>query len=228
MENIDYQILKIMNNKKDAIGAIELSNHLNYSQATIGRILLKLEKDGLIEKQSNKGRVITVLGERLLKHQLNCDKATKLVFDENNLSKKRLLEILQIRQLVEEYAIKQACINGEKQQFEQLKAIFNNYRQSVLNNDSGDNYDLQLHLLIAKMSKNEMLYQLYELLLMGDNAYKYFSKANKSISVIGLVQHQAIVEALINKDQIKAVEAIRNHLRQVCLDVEKYYQREGE
>ena len=61
-------ILKSVQDAGIPIGATYLSKELSIPPASIGRILTELEDEKLIEKVSNKGRVLTDKGRQFLTH----------------------------------------------------------------------------------------------------------------------------------------------------------------
>ena len=60
--NFEYTLLNCIIKKSEPVGASSLALKLNTPQATIGRKLYELEFRGYLEKQSNKGRIITLKG----------------------------------------------------------------------------------------------------------------------------------------------------------------------
>lgn len=221
----EVTILQYMNNEKIPVGAIYLSKKLNKPQTTIGRILLELEKDNYVKKVSNKGRVITKKGRAYLNDYEEENKkiktAIKIANIYNEVSKDKLIEILEVRKLIEGKIVELACENASQQQFNELDIILAKYEIAVKSDKLGNEEDLSLHLKIAEMSDNKTLYYICNLLLTSNNAYTHFSMVTENIKNQQLEQHNHIVNAIKNRDKSTAKEFITIHLNQIISDVEQ-------
>ncbi len=224
-KNIEIQILELMKEEKAPVGAIVLSKNLSIPQTTIGRVLLELEVKELIEKNSNKGRVITEKGLNYLisiQEEINkVDVAITMANIYNDISKEKLIEILGVRKIIEERIVELACENGTEEDMKELEIIFEEHQIEVKSNRLGNEEDLQLHLKLAKMSGNHTLYNLCKLLLTNDNAYTKFSIVTEDIKLSQLDQHKKIVEAVKNRNKEEAKINIISHLNQIIKDVKK-------
>ncbi len=117
------------------IGATYLCKRLDVPQATVGRMLTQMEKDGLLEKVGNKGRQLTAKGLAYLEKQCIIDSkkkvASSLISTVEDISKERLLEILDVRKLLECRAIEQACANVTSLEMKELDEIMLEYIYEV-------------------------------------------------------------------------------------------------
>jgi len=72
---IDYEILKILSEAEEPLGAVYLSTVLSkkyaVSQSTIGRKMLKMDYQGYTKKVKNTGRVLTDKGREFLERLEN-------------------------------------------------------------------------------------------------------------------------------------------------------------
>ncbi|MDL2253964.1 FCD domain-containing protein [Ruminococcaceae bacterium OttesenSCG-928-I18] len=212
------------------VGAALLSTRLDIPQATVGRILSKLEKEGYLTKVSNKGRLLTEEGLSFLQHEsqrkLKLKTADKLITMTTWKSKDKLLEILQVRKLLECQTAELACINGTEDQMEKLSAIMLGYSCEVNNGGLGNDQDLKLHMCIAEMSKNVTLNQMLSLLLTTENAYTDFSLAGEHVLNYRMNMHEKIVNSIKNRDVQNARAAMSEHLDQVISDVDTFYSQD--
>lgn len=209
------------------IGASYLSKKIGIPQATIGRMLTQLENEGLLEKISNKGRYLTNKGLLYLEKNNIIESKQKtadsLINSVEDISKERLLEILDVRKLLECRAIELACINSSDSELLELDNIMLQYICEVNQGGIGNKEDLALHLLIAKMSKNITIYQILELILTNNNAYTKFSCVADHVKNTQLMQHSDIVNSLKKRDRNLSKIAMEQHLNQVISDLEKNY-----
>jgi GntR family transcriptional repressor for pyruvate dehydrogenase complex len=209
------------------MGAGFLSGKMQIPQASIGRILNSLEKRGFLKKISNKGRQITPAGLSWLEEQhaqkAKLHSSQKLISIVEDLSKERLLEILDIRKLLEATSVELACINAGDEDIKLLEDILIDHRYAVRHDESGSAEDLRLHLTIAKLSRNETLYQIIELILTGKNAYDTFSAVADHVAHTQIQQHTDLIAAIKTRDPVQARQAMIRHLDQVISDVNKYF-----
>jgi GntR family transcriptional repressor for pyruvate dehydrogenase complex len=209
------------------VGAAFLSEKLNIPPATIGRMLAKLEKDGLLEKVSNKGRQLTNKGiEYLIEEKTKNTKlktANTLINMVENSSKERLIEILDVRRILESKTIELACQNANDEDIAELDNILDDHSYVVRHGDLGSDQDLKLHLTIAKISKNKTINHILKLILTEEDVYAKFSYLADHVKNIQLQQHSDLVEAIRCHDPEAGILALEKHLDQVIFDVNRYY-----
>jgi GntR family L-lactate dehydrogenase operon transcriptional regulator len=209
------------------IGATYLCKRLDVPQATVGRMLTQMEKDGLLEKVGNKGRQLTAKGLAYLEKQCIIDSkkkvASSLISTVEDISKERLLEILDVRKLLECRAIEQACANVTSLEMKELDEIMLEYIYEVKHGGVADEINLRLHLTIAKISKNITIYQILRIILTNKSAYSKFSHVADQIKTVQVQQHSALVEAVKNRDGETGKRLMQQHLEQVISDVTKNY-----
>jgi len=227
----DQEAFQIMTAIKEAgtpVGATYLTTVVSVPPATIGRIMQKMEKDGLLAKVSNKGRVLTDKGIAFLeeneKRETKLKTAGKLINILESGSKAHLLEVLDIRKYLEGRSASLAAANAAEEQLHQLDEIMLEYLVEIRHGGLGSEQDLQLHLTIAKMSGNYTIYQILKLLLTNENAYTKFSSASiNQVRHTQLQNHENIVNAIKAHEPDKARYAMEHHLDQVIKDVKEYF-----
>lgn len=219
-------ILKLIKKADKAVGALYLSEKSGIPPATVGRILASLENKKIIEKDSNKGRILTDYGRKYLEDLIIKKESIKIADHFANIvqdvSKKRLLEIIQLRVLIESEGARMAAVNCTDENAKILEDILMDYAYELRHNQPGDKSDLALHTYIAKLSGSETLYKIIKLLMQKNDAFIKFSAANKLASQ-KILHHREIVEAIIARDGEAAEQKMRKHLLEVMSDVEKFY-----
>lgn len=219
-------LLKEIRSAGGPIGASVLfsGSNLNMSQATIGRQLTVLEKEGILKKVSNKGRVLTESGLALIaQHDLSSTK-TKLAEELVSLSlkngKSALGEVLEIRKRLEPYAAASAAMNATDADIADLENLAFAHRYTLAQGLAANREDLKFHLAIARISKNQMLAKLIELLLTDNDAYVMFSRAGDASRDRQVTKHFHILDAIRSHDVAAAELAMSEHLSNVAEDVE--------
>ncbi len=212
------------------MGAKMLSEALGIPQATIGRTLARLEKLGLIEPVSNKGRQITRRGRAVLREQSVVDSKAQIARDLVSLSangdKERLLEVMRIREMLEpDCAARVAQIITEENLVELENYAFG-HRYRLSQGQAAYEEDLGFHLVIARLSGNQTLYKVLELLLRDNDAYVEFSRAGEAERDAQVSAHFQILEAIRSHDPDAARKAMTCHLNHVIQDVKRLYSME--
>lgn len=219
-------VLKLLKNADKAVGATYLSERTGIPPATVGRILSSLENKKIIEKDSNKGRILTDYGKKYLEDLIIKKESIKIAdqFADivQDVSKKRLLEIIQLRVLIESEGARMAAANCTDENARILEEILMDYAYELRHNQMGDKSDLALHTYIAKLSGSETLHKIVRLLLQKNDAFVKFSAVNRLASQ-KILHHKELVEAIIAHDGVAAEQKMRRHLLEVMNDVEKFY-----
>lgn len=221
-------ILKAVQNAGLPVGASYLSQQLGLAPATIGRILSDLDIRGLLTKVSNKGRVLTQDGFRFLSQEAvkeyRKETAAKLANFVTESDKQTLLEVLQVRKLLEPYAAQQACENATEAEILELERLMLEHLHEIRSGGLGSNTDFEIHLAIARSSKVHTIHQILKIILTTNNVYAKFSYVSDQLKHAQIKQHDSIIQAIRERDPQKARIAMENHLIQVMADVEQYYQ----
>lgn len=223
---IEYEILsKIINNRLPT-GASALALIVDASQSTIGRKLLELEYKGCLEKQSNKGRTITEEGmryfEKLDNYLLQAQVVQLLHASFSN--KKKLLDILQVRRILEKETVSLATKRVTKKEIKLLETIIDNQSHEITHGFLGDTEDLKFHRTIASFSGNEVLEHLLALTLTRKNAYSGFSYIRKKSTSSPVTDHRAILEAVKTGNAEEASRLIVAHIDGLIHNVNAYFE----
>ena len=219
-------IMSVMSEVQIPIGAIYISEKVDIPQASVGRILKELEDKGLVKKISNKGRILTKSGKSYLKSK--CEQKSKIdvalelskISKDDNI-KEKLIEILEVRKLLESKSIELACQNRTDNQITELELIYMSNFNEINDNKLGNEQDLELHLKIAEMAHNKTLYHLSRLLLTENNAYTFFSVVTEDIKLEQLKKHKKLVTCIKNRNVELAKKTIVEHINQIIDDVKK-------
>lgn len=220
------ELLEIINSSPAPVGAIFLSEKMGIPSATVGRMLAELEQENLLEKFSNRGRQITEKGKQYLNamnsHSNKKLAADKLIIMVQEISKERLLEVLEVRKLLESKTAETAAQQANAEQVQMLDDILFDYFYEIRHGRIGSEEDLRFHLSIAKMANNATIYQILKLILQEQNAYARFSDA-AMLNSMQVQKHTEILKAIKEKNPERAKDAMLDHLNQVIIDVQLYY-----
>jgi GntR family transcriptional repressor for pyruvate dehydrogenase complex len=221
-------ILKAVQDAGMPVGASYLSGRLSIPPASIGRAIAALEKKRYVRKVSNKGRIITEEGEAYLRRKeqesSKEQSAEQLIRMVAEADKETMLEIMETRKLLEGYSARKAGENASDQEIADLENLIFEHIHSVRNGSLGSQLDLEIHLKIAQMSGNQVIYQTLKILLTSHDAYNQFSLASEQIRNGQIRQHDAILKAIQSHNPQEAEAAMEDHLNHVMDDVRQYFQ----
>lgn len=222
-------ILKEIDKAGGPVGASTLCQCLLWSQATIGRQLVSLEKKGYLKRVSNKGRVLTPEGYKFLKEEAITNNKHEIAKELVNLSididEHTLIEIIRIRELLEPYAAAGAAERASERDIYHLENLAFAHRYNLSQGLDGNEENLNFHLEIARINNNRMLQKTIELLLTANEAYIEFSKAGENQRELQVSDHLRILNAIREHNPIAARQAMLDHLEDVAKDVEKIHYR---
>lgn len=226
-QDIGLMILREIRRNQGPVGAKVLSEALSIPQATVGRALAKLEAAELICPVSNKGRVLTDLGTRLLNQQNASNNKRRIAHELVDLSfsgdPEQLLEVMSIREMLEPNCARLAAQNATAEEIETLENYAFAHRYQLSQNLCANQEDLGFHLTIARISANQTLLKILELLLTDNNAYVEFSKAGDADRESQITAHFQVLDAIRNHDCDTAQRAMTAHLNKVIQDVCRVY-----
>jgi len=164
-----------------------LATRLGISRTPLVAAFSKLEKEMLIELLPRRGARV------------------------RSLSSKELLDLYDIRIMLEPMGAGGVAKNGTPEDIQILRDLLDSYKKLV---DSNDNKairkaDYEFHLAIARMSRNEPLYRIISAfnIVFICNQGGLLKPARNSY-----VEHAALVEAIADHDEMKANNLMRDHL----------------
>ena len=222
-KNYDWKILQAVAGSSIPVGAIYLSSKLGIPSANIGRTLLRLEKKGMVVKVENKGRSITELGKSYIEKQSEKNNklsvANELINAAGTDEKQSLLEVLQVRKLLESYGASCCAQSVKQEMIKELEDIQFDYIYELRHGRAGSEQDLKLHLKIAEFSGNRMIARILKLILADNNSYAQFTRAAADLHELRQKEHEKIIEAIRQRDGEKASQEMEAHLDRVIQNV---------
>lgn len=221
-------LLQTINRVGLPVGASFLSAQLSIPPATIGRMLRAAEDDGYLRQISNKGRVLTEQGRLFLREAdaaaLREQAAKDLINTAKSVTPEQLLEILQVRRLLEPYAAAQACMNASAEDVAEIEDLAFEQVFEIHRGGLGSEQDLHLHLKLAKLSGNATVYHILKLLLTEKGVYVQFSSMSEKMKIQKVTQHDDIVSAIKAKNPSGAALAMEQHIDRLIHSEKTYAQ----
>lgn len=166
----------------------DLAKSLGMSKTPIINALNKLENEGLVVYQVNRGYFV------------------------RQLTAEEVVQMYDLRDRLEAIAIDYAIQNGDEEGLALLKQAHENYLNypSVVYDSKRFQLDIEFHLAVAKMGKNDFLTDM--LVNFYETAWVGLQVTYLTPKIPGFRKyHQALYEAIKNKDPRKAKQIAQEH-----------------
>lgn len=210
IEQIQNMIISGHLKKGDKLPAErDLSEQLGVSRASIREALRALEIIGLLESKQGEGNFIR-------------DNIGNSFFEPLSvmflLNKGKKEEILELRKMIEVETAASAATKITNNDIEELKDLMKRLENATNEKDSA-RIDKELHYKIAQIADNSLAMNLLNAIsslmeLFIENAREIIMERSETRNLL-IDQHQTICDALIEKNAIKAAEAMREHLNTI-------------
>lgn len=198
----DYQV-------GDKLPSIQkLGKQYGVSVASVREALNALRTIGIIEMKQGYGTFIKQTEPTFF--ELG-DKFTSL---------SQIKELLELREIVESATVEKAALYRTEEDLVKLKQALVEMGQAVTDGTSGEEADLEFHLSIAKAAQNTLLVELLnnisELMRnsMEETRKIFIYSKQKTMNKL-LEEHDVIYQAILQQNDVKAVDAMRAHLLEV-------------
>lgn len=170
---------------------IPLSESMGVSRTPVREALRKLEEEGLIIAEKNKGASVAPITER------------------------DLIDVLEIREVLDELSVRLACRNMKKNEVSLLHKNLEGFPAVIATKDPEKitAHDVKFHDIIYESTGNKRLIQL--MYHIQQDMYRYrleYIRVDEDHSSL-YEEHDQIVKAIQKKDVDEAEAAIRLHLK---------------
>jgi len=169
---------------------VQLAEQLGVSRTPVREAIRKLELEGLVIMVARKGAYVA------------------------DVSVKDILDVLEVRCVLEGLAASLAAERMTEEELEKLELISYNFKRHVENNDTEGmiEKDMQFHDQIIQATRNPKLIQIAQSLQEQVQRFRitYFSEYSNTKEL--LMEHQAILEAIANRDAAMAQKVAQQHI----------------
>ncbi len=235
-KSLEHATLSILLESQKPIGASALSLALEslgleVSMATAGRLLWTLEQKGYVQQVSNKGRILSDEGERLVRAWNQEEHHRSLAEDFfqtlRGHSPGRLLDVLLARRAIERETSRLAALRGTEEDIAKILTY-----GDILDNHTRGNVqvavmDRTFHESIAEAAKNPVLGAALRLVRQNGAIRSLFISIRAREGYVLGGDHQAIAEAIARKNPQEAEEAMLRHIDNIIQDVQKTLRSEA-
>lgn len=191
---------------------LTLAKMLNVSRSTIREAIRSLSVLGYIEIVNGKGSFL---------RQKKIDIPMKQIASWFQNHKMELGDFIEVRKLIEPFAIKMAIERGSDEEFERINSIRLEYEKEWANGVGpklGD-LDAQFHLAIVEMAHNLVLSNLYKVIVEAFADYRHRSFTVQNHANNAIEPHRKINNALQKRNITEAQKKMCEHLDKVYTDM---------
>lgn len=196
-------------NTGDKLPSIQkLAEEYGVSNASIREALNALRMIGLVEIKHGFGTFIKSQHPQLFD------------YSSQTLTKKRVQEILELREVVEVSTAQFASMRRTYQDIQTMEEALCEMEKAIKAGESGEEADLKFHLAIAKASRNQLLYELLNNIAdliqqtMKGTRKIYIYSRQKTMKKL-LDEHVQILDAIKAQDEIEATSTMTIHLAEI-------------
>jgi DNA-binding GntR family transcriptional regulator len=201
-EDIKQQIIKEKLLPGQWLIERELCETYRISRTPIREILWKLMVDGFLEQEANRGFIVRRLGLE------------------------QIFEIFQTREAIEGMAARLACLRGDEAFCSTLREIKKKIAKANIQSDptAGITLGRELHRAIMDAAQNGIMTDINKRLENMTVLTANITKRSPTIEKASAEAHLNIINAVLEQNQEKAEQMMREHLRETCQHiVEQFY-----
>jgi len=137
-------------------------------------------------------------------------------------------DLVYARKIIEVENVRLAVRNAKKKDLETLKGLLNKMKENLNDMEEFIKYNIMFHLTLGKMSANKVFYQIIAgvIDLIREEEKAIFTKVPE-LTQNGYTQHKNIYTALKERNEDRAVEAMKTHIEKVEEMIARYVIRKG-
>lgn len=182
----------------------QLAERFQVGRGYVRLAIQRLEFYGILKIMPQSGTVVAELGVTILDNLLG-----NILTMEDASSK----ELMESRKIIEIETAKLAAQRASDFNLNRLKETFETYRKSIETGNDGMEEDIMFHIRLAECAENSVLRSMIMVIaqdIIRQSRAIDACSGNRRYEAIG--EHEAILQAVIAKDQEAVAEAMLRHL----------------
>ncbi len=192
-----------------------LSEKFEVSRNNVREAIQKLEFYGLLKSRPQSGTFVANIGVTAM---------NGMIEDIIRLDEPDFKSLVETRILLELKTVKLAALRRTEEDLQKMEEALLAYKQKVLNGEDAVQEDLLFHLAIAKASGNSTM-NTFMLIITPEIITKFekYHVCDSDLSQKGIVDHQAIFDAIKNEDPQLAKQKMKDHFKELyvyCYNIE--------
>ena len=216
IDQVIEAIKDLMNSGEVSVGdklpaEMSLSKSLNVGRSTVREAFRVLQAMDYIEIKQGRGAFVKNLNPQ--------SRDELLMWFQTNAPV--LSEYMDVRQIIENYAVRMASINRTQEQLALMKELNMAFENAIQSHDVSTlaAIDEDLHALIAKMSGNTLIAKINRLVIKEFRKYRQKTFAVPERAQRALDSHRRIEKAIAEKNVEEAMNEMGSHLERAVEDI---------
>ena len=201
------------------------------SEPTVGRFLRTLDRRGLTERVSNKGRGLTEAGRARLRALCDDDSQVhyqrELMRSIQSTTLDEIVEVLIARRALERETARLAAERAADEDIARLEEAVRAHRAAIESGGDVAEADVHFHALVAQASRNRVLAAAIDLIRRDRQVTLTLDAMLRRTTHKYAVGHEGIVSAIRARDASAAERAMLGHIDTVIADLRAYDQSTG-
>jgi len=196
------------------------------SEATAGRLLCQLDREGLTRAFGSRGRVLTEKGRRQL---ATLERAQQRHTCHNDLLQavrgeriEDVCDLLTARRAVEAETARLAALRARIMDIRRIEAAVRRHTQEMRSGGERLDHNRAIHRLIAQASRSRILQAVVNVLLQEEYLQELQNHIQRAADGVLPEDHLLIVRAIRNRQADQAAEAMRSHIDRLLRVVRGY------
>ncbi len=232
----EYFVLEIIDGFNEPVGSGTISTELKrkvgeISEATVGRLLRRLDERGWTEKEGFRGRVLTEEGkvalEKLREENKRKDDTTRFLELTRVEEKEELINILIARRAIEREIARLAAEKATEKDVEGLTEIIERNLGKIKASKPGADEDVAFHKFLAEIADNKFLEVALDLIRQEGQLSPILEYVRQRVGSAIVADHKMVLDAIARGDAEGAERAMVDHIEGIIADVDKYWTKFG-
>lgn len=212
-EDVEQRIIEYIRTDRWTAGTklpseSDLAQHLDVSRATIRSAIKNLQQAGVLYSRSGSGTYVSETASFILENKelasVSADPQT-------------IYALIQARYILEPQLAVLASKNATKEEINHLFEILEEMQQSP-DKHSLILHGYRFHQCLAKYSHNSVLYDFFQSAARQLRGLRVIDSLTVDIFLEGIQEHQAIAEAIRDRNDVLAKQLMRSHLKKDYAD----------
>ena len=203
--NSDDELTKLPSEK-------DLAIQFNVSKTAIREALKVLKERGLIKSKNGEGSFVTKPNITGIPSSLNRIVQVEKIND---------LDLHEMRMILESASARRAALHANTDEIAKMEKLLIKLTEKAMIPEERIDFDSQFHILIAKSGKNPLMGLFVE--VMTSQLHNFMIKGGYHLDIKKAYnEHKKIVDAIREKNPVKAEQAMRNNLNAAWKNVKKF------
>ncbi len=186
----------------------DLANRYKAARGTIRCALEQLEQASLVHRKFGSGTFVTYKND---------------FYHEDIAEETSPLELIETRLAIEPYMVKLVVLNASNRDLNRLEEVLEQAGNTDQDPEAFSNADEAFHLMLATCSQNPLLTWIYQR-INNIRSHNQWSARKTNILTPQKIraynaQHRQLLQAIRQRDQVKASDIISSHLQQARRDI---------